>query len=40
MDCRLHYKKQKQDERQYYTTKRPENIAATDLSPKAVKASE
>ena len=40
MDCRLHYKKEKQEERYYFKPTRSENKPATDLSPKAVKKAE
>ena len=37
MDCRFHYKKQKEEERYFFIPKREENKPAKDLSPKAVK---
>lgn len=40
MDCRFHHKKQKQTEREFFVSARPENKPATDLSPRAVKRSE
>lgn len=40
MDCRVHYKKEKEEERFYFILKREENKPATELSPKAVKKAE
>lgn len=40
MDCRFHYKKQREDEERYYFIhQREENKPATDLSPKNIKKS-
>ena len=36
MDCRIHYKQQSEGERYFFKTARPENLPATNLSPKAV----
>lgn len=40
MDCRLHYRKQKEQERYFFVPKREENKPATDLSPKNIKKAE
>jgi len=40
MNCRIFYKKQKEVERSFFNTVRPENKPATELSPTAVKNAE